>query len=88
MRKWIIAAVVAVALFSIGAFAASFTLTAQNVSSGAAPVNTCATQPTGTGNTVTWNIGQPTDQFTPPSTPNWTVIGATVTVCRGRCHTA
>src|SRR5262245_48066273 len=75
MRKWIIAAVVAVALFSIGAFAASFTLTADNISSGAAPVGTSCGGPFN----VTWTVNTPADAVTPPTTTNYTVSGATIT---------
>jgi len=78
MRKWIIAAVVAVALFSIGAFAASFSLTANNVSSGAAPVTSCNT----TAN-IAWQVNVPADSFTPTSTANYTVTGATITTASG-----
>src|SRR5205823_13923015 len=53
MRKWIIAAVVAAALFAIGAFAASFSLTAEDVSSGADAVATCGANQTAT---VRWHI--------------------------------
>jgi len=78
MRKWIIAAVVAVALFSIGAFAASFALSADDVGSGADAVTTCAS--TGT-NTVQWVIGD-TDAVTvtPSTSANFTLDRATVTV--------
>ena len=43
MRKAIIAAIVATALFAVGAFAASFTLRAEDVASGSNPVSSCAT---------------------------------------------
>lgn len=42
MRKAIIAAIVATALFAVGAFAASFTLQAENVASETAAVDGCA----------------------------------------------
>ena len=51
MRKGLIAVIVAGALFAIGAFAASFSLTAEDVSSGADAVAAC-----GTNATVKWHI--------------------------------
>ena len=42
MRKALIAAIVASALFAVGAFAASFTLTPENVASNSAAVGSCA----------------------------------------------
>lgn len=42
MRKAIIAAIVATALFAVGAFAASFAVEAEDVASGSDPVATCA----------------------------------------------
>jgi hypothetical protein len=42
MRKAIIAAIVATALFAVGAFAANFALSADNVSSGSDSIETCA----------------------------------------------
>lgn len=44
MRKALIAAIVAAALFAVGAFAAEFTLNADDVASGEAPVNACASE--------------------------------------------
>ncbi|MCO8126706.1 hypothetical protein NHL50_05765 [Acidimicrobiia bacterium EGI L10123] len=43
MRKAIIAAIVATALFAVGAFAASFAVDSEDVASGADPVGSCAT---------------------------------------------
>jgi hypothetical protein len=51
MRKWIIVAIVASALFAVGAFAASFSLTAENVSSGAQAITSC-----GANASVHWHI--------------------------------
>jgi hypothetical protein len=51
MRKWIIIAIVASALFAVGAFAASFSLTAENVSSGAQAITSC-----GASASVHWHI--------------------------------
>jgi len=43
MRKGIIAAIVAVALFAVGAFAATFTVTTEDVTSGTGEFAACAT---------------------------------------------
>lgn len=43
MRKAIIAAIVATALFAVGAFAANISVTADDVASGEAPVGACGT---------------------------------------------
>lgn len=43
MRKAIIAAIVASALFAVGAFAATFTVDSEDIASGADPVEACAT---------------------------------------------
>ncbi|MEX0948631.1 MAG: hypothetical protein WD296_07485 [Acidimicrobiia bacterium] len=51
MRKGLIAVIVAGALFAVGAFAATFSLTAEDVSSGADAVTAC-----GTNATVRWHI--------------------------------
>jgi hypothetical protein len=51
MRKGLIAVIVAGALFAVGAFAASFSLTAEDVSSGADAVTAC-----GTNASVKWHI--------------------------------
>lgn len=76
MRKWIIAAIVAGALFAVGAFAASFALNAQDVSSGADPVAACST---GTA-TVQWviNDGDAVQVSPPTATSNFLITGANV----------
>jgi hypothetical protein len=64
MRKWIIAVIVAGALFAVGAFAASFALNAENVSSGADPVAAC-----GANATVRWHIDDSNAVQGTPSAP-------------------
>jgi hypothetical protein len=78
MRKWIIAAIVAAALFAIGAFAASFSLNAQDVSSGADAVAAC---PSGTSAKVTWNVDDSNAVVT--TTANFIVTGASITTEAG-----
>jgi len=62
MRKWIIAGIVAVALFAVGAFAASFTFTAEDVASGQDAVNSCAASATVKWHTTPTNATPPVFQ--------------------------
>jgi hypothetical protein len=79
MRKGIVALIVAVALFAIGAFAASFTLTSEDVSSGADAVAACAPNAK-----VTWTIDDSNAVVTSTTTAaNFLITGATVTVAGG-----
>ena len=78
MRKGLIALIVAGALFAIGAFAASFSLNSQDVSSGADAVNTCATAQA----TVKWRINDSNAVLVTTTTAaaNFLIDQATVTV--------
>jgi hypothetical protein len=69
MRKALIAAAVATALFTVGAFAASFAVQSEDVASGANDVTACARQ-------VDIDFDDPTLDT---STGAWTVAGATAT---------
>lgn len=72
MRKAIIAAIVATALFAVGAFAASFTLEAENVSSQATTVGSCAAKAV-----INWDTSP---EISTAVTPNdYLLTGATVT---------
>jgi hypothetical protein len=62
MRKWVIAGIVAVALFAIGAFAASFSFSAEDVASGQDPVNSCATSASVQWHTTPTNTSPPVFQ--------------------------
>jgi hypothetical protein len=68
MRKALIAAVVAAALFAVGAFAASFAVDSVDVASGNDPVSACAAK-------VVVDFGTPTFNN---ATHDWTVSSATV----------
>jgi hypothetical protein len=68
MRKALIAAVVAAALFAVGAFAASFAVDSEDVASGNDPVSACAAK-------VVVDFGTPTFDQT---THDWTVNSAMV----------
>ena len=69
MRKALIAAAVATALFTVGAFAASFAVQSEDVASGANDVTACARQ-------VDIDFDPPALNAT---TGAWTVAGATAT---------
>jgi hypothetical protein len=69
MRKALIAAAVATALFAVGAFAASFTVRSEDAASGSNPVTNCAASAT-----VDFN-----ESFDNAS-HNWIVNSATVTL--------
>jgi hypothetical protein len=69
MRKALIAAAVATALFAVGAFAASFAVQSEDVASGANDVTACAAQ-------VDVDFADP---VLVAGTGAWTVNGATVT---------
>lgn len=73
MRKTLIAAIVASALFAVGAFAAELTINADDVASGEATVSSCASK----ADLIAWDT---TDTVTPASDANtdWQVEGATV----------
>jgi hypothetical protein len=68
MRKALIAAAVATALFAVGAFAASFTVSSEDIASGTNAVEACATN-------VDVDFDDPVLNTT---TGAWTVDGATV----------
>jgi hypothetical protein len=68
MRKALIAAAVAAALFAVGAFAASFAVDSEDIASGNDQVSACAPK-------VTVDFDAPTYSAT---THAWTVSGATV----------
>ncbi len=68
MRKALIAAAVATALFAVGAFAASFAVSGEDIASGNDQVQACAPN-------VKVDFGQPTYV---PATKSWTVSSATV----------
>lgn len=70
MRKALIAAAVATALFAVGAFAASFTVRSEDIASGANDVDRCAA-----------NVDITFNDPTPPASPtgDWTVSTATAT---------
>jgi hypothetical protein len=67
MRKALIAAAVATALFAVGAFAASLSVQSEDVASGSNAVSACATS-------VDVDFGTPSLQ----TDGTWTVTGATV----------
>lgn len=74
MRKALIAVIVASALFAVGAFAATFTVSSEDVASGAGAVDRCASSVEITFGTLT-----------PPADPasDWTVASATATFHNG-----
>lgn len=72
MRKALIAVIVATALFTVGAFAASFALEAENVSSNSTGVGSCAAKAV-----VNWDTSA---DISTAVTPNdYLLTGATVT---------
>lgn len=73
MRKALIAAIVASALFAVGALAAELTINADDVASGEATVASCASK----ADLTAWDT---TDAVAPTSEPDtdWQVEGATV----------
>lgn len=97
MRKALIAAIVAAALFAVGAFAAEFTLNADDVASGEAPVDACASAATvawstttavgtdgefmATGATITFT--QTTPSPTAPTPDNGSCAGQQATIAVG-----
>jgi hypothetical protein len=68
MRKILLAAVVATALFAVGAFAATFSVRSEDVASGTNPVTACAT-----------NVDIDFGAASVSSTGVWTVRSATAT---------
>jgi hypothetical protein len=72
MRKAIIAAIVATALFAVGAFAASFAVDSEDIASGADPVDACAELVR-----ITFNEPQPASSTNGGG--RWTVSQATAT---------
>jgi hypothetical protein len=69
MRKALIAAIVATALFAVGAFAATFAVDSEDIASGSDPVGRCAT-----------NVDITFDDDLPAETGGtWEVEGATAT---------
>jgi hypothetical protein len=79
MRKGIIALIAGIALFAIGAFAASFALTSEDVSSGGDAVSACAPNAK-----VTWTINDNNAVVTSTTTgANFLITDATVTVPGG-----
>ena len=79
MRKGIIAAIVAVALFAVGAFAATFTVTSDEVTSGTDSFSQCAT-----GVTVDFATGSYDGSGIAP-TDDFPVTGATATFAGAGC---
>jgi len=78
MRKALIAAAVATALFAVGAFAASFTVSSEDIASGTNPVDSCA-------DSATVDF---TEKFVAES-QNWVITAAVVTLDGGSdCVTA
>lgn len=69
MRKAIIAAIVATALFAVGAFAANFTLSAEDIASGTDSVTACASH-------VDIDFNEPTTA--PAGSGDYVVNGATL----------
>ena len=87
MRKAIIAAIVATALFAVGAFAANFVVSSEDVASGANNVSACAPHvdvdfatPTANASTGVWNVGQATVRFYAAAA---SAVGNTTGTCDG-----
>ena len=78
MRKGIIAAIVAVALFAVGAFAATFTVTSDEVTSGTDSFSQCAPAVTVDFETGSYDGGE-------SGTDDFPVTGATATFAGAGC---
>jgi hypothetical protein len=97
MRKALIAVIVAAALFAVGAFAAQFTVTADDVASGNSAVGSCASEVriieyitstvvTAVPTNADWTATQAKLQLV--EKPDHSCAGATVDIAIGRDSTA